>query len=51
VLTKSQGSSNLLNVALATLAALAKLRTPEELAAMRGKPVDQMRPFWDRKRN
>lgn len=48
VLTKSQGSSNLLNVAMATIEALKALRTPEELAAMRGKPVDQMRPFWER---
>ncbi|MFN8376267.1 MAG: 30S ribosomal protein S5 [Anaerolineae bacterium] len=49
VLTKSQGSSNLLNVAMATVAALEKLRSPEQLAAMRGKPVDEMRPFWERK--
>jgi small subunit ribosomal protein S5 len=48
VLTKSQGSSNLLNVAMATIEALRSLRSPEELAAMRGKPVDQMRPFWER---
>jgi small subunit ribosomal protein S5 len=51
VLTKSQGSPNLLNVAMATIAALRKLRSPEMLAAMRGKPVEQMRPFWERKRN
>ncbi|NWF67780.1 MAG: 30S ribosomal protein S5 [Chloroflexi bacterium] len=49
VLTKSQGSSNLLNVAMATLAALEQLRSPEELAAMRGKTADSMRPFWERK--
>lgn len=48
VLTKSQGSSNLLNVAMATIQALKQLRSAEELAAMRGKPVDQMRPFWER---
>lgn len=50
VLTKSQGSNNLLNVAMATIAALEMLRSPEQLAAMRGKPVDQMRPFWERPR-
>ena len=48
VLTKSQGSPNLLNVAMATIQALKQLRSAEELAAMRGKPVDQMRPFWER---
>jgi small subunit ribosomal protein S5 len=50
VLTKSQGSNNLLNVAMATITALQQLHTPEQLAAMRGKPVDQMRPFWERER-
>lgn len=47
ILTKSMGSNNLLNVAMATLAALQELRGPEELAAMRGKPVDEVRPFWE----
>jgi small subunit ribosomal protein S5 len=50
VLTKSQGSNNLLNVAMATIAALEMLRSPELLAAMRGKPTEQMRPFWERQR-
>lgn len=49
ILTKSQGSNNLLNVTMATVDALSQLRSAEELAAMRGKPVDQMRPFWERK--
>jgi hypothetical protein len=35
---------------MATVAALEKLRSPEQLAAMRGKPVDEMRPFWERKK-
>lgn len=48
ILTKSQGSSNLHNVAMATLAALEQLRSAEEMAAMRGKSVDQVRPFWER---
>ena len=50
ILTKSQGSPNLLNVAMATLTALQMLRSPEELAAMRSKPVDEVRPFFERKR-
>jgi len=51
ILTKSQGSNNLLNVAMATMTALQQLRSPHEMAAMRGKPVDLMRPFWERRRN
>jgi small subunit ribosomal protein S5 len=47
ILTKSQGSPNLLNVTMATIAALEQLRSPEQLAAMRGKPVDHVRPFWE----
>jgi small subunit ribosomal protein S5 len=49
ILTKSQGSANLLNVAMATMTALEMLRSPEEMAAMRGKDVEQMRPFWERR--
>jgi small subunit ribosomal protein S5 len=49
ILTKSQGSSNLLNVTMATIKALEILRSAEQLAAMRGKPVDEMRPFWERR--
>lgn len=50
ILTKSQGSSNLHNVAMATLTALEMLRSAEEMAAMRGKSVDEVRPFWERKK-
>lgn len=50
ILTKSMGSNNLLNVAMATMLALEQLRSPEQLAAMRGKPVDEVRPVWERKR-
>lgn len=50
ILTKSQGSSNLLNVAMATLTALESLRSPQEMAAMRGKNVNDVRPFWERQR-
>lgn len=49
ILTKSQGSPNLLNVAMATYTALTELRSAEELAAMRGKNVEDVRPFWERK--
>jgi len=49
VLTKSQGSNNLLNVAMATIEALHMLRSPEQIAAMRGKRVEDVRPFWERK--
>ena len=48
VLSKSQGSPNLLNVAMATFSALEQLRTPEEIAAVRGKPVEELLPFWER---
>ncbi len=48
ILTKSQGSANLLNVAMATLAALQSLHTAEEMAAMRGKRVEDVLPFWER---
>lgn len=48
ILTKSMGSANLLNVAMATFLALQQLRSPEELAAMRGKAVEDVLPFWER---
>jgi len=51
ILTKSQGSPNLLNVAMATLVALQMLQTPEEIAAMRGKDVNDVRPFWLRRKS
>lgn len=49
ILTKSQGSSNLHNVAMATLAALEQLRSSEQVASMRGKNIEHVRPFWERK--
>ncbi len=48
ILTKSQGSSNLLNVAMATLEALQSLHTAQEMASMRGKSVEDVLPFWER---
>ena len=50
ILSKSMGSANILNVAYATLDALNQLRNYEDLAAMRGKEVDALKPFWLRKR-
>lgn len=50
ILTKSQGSNNLLNVTMATLNALQQLRSPEELAAMRGKAINEVRPVWLRRK-
>jgi small subunit ribosomal protein S5 len=48
ILTKSQGSPNLLNVTMATLSALQALRSPHEMAAMRGKKPEELLPFWER---
>lgn len=47
ILTKSQGSSNMLNVAMATFEALQALRSPAETAAMRGKDIEDVLPFWE----
>lgn len=41
--TKSLGSNNKQNVVLATIAGLSELKTPEEVAAKRGKSVDDVR--------
>lgn len=40
--TKSLGSSNKQNVVLATLSALSELKSPEEVAALRGKSVAEI---------
>jgi small subunit ribosomal protein S5 len=50
ILSKSQGSSNLLNVTMATIEALKQLRSPQEMAAMRGKDMEELLPFWERAR-
>ncbi len=50
ILSKSQGSPNLLNVTMATLDALSQLRSPEEIAATRGKDPQDLQPFWARQR-
>ncbi|MGF1505433.1 MAG: 30S ribosomal protein S5 [Chloroflexi bacterium] len=50
ILTKSQGSANLLNVAMATIDALDQLMDVNELAEARGKDPRDLMPFWMRGR-
>lgn len=50
ILTKSLGSSNVLNVVQATFDALEQLKSPEEEAARRGKDVAELMPFWERRK-
>ncbi|MCY4464606.1 MAG: 30S ribosomal protein S5 [Chloroflexi bacterium] len=50
ILTKSQGSANLLNVTMATLDALKQLRSAARIAEMRGKRPHEVAPFWERRR-
>lgn len=51
ILTKSLGSNNVLNVLEATMDALEQLKFPEEEAIRRGKPVKEVTPFWERRKN
>lgn len=51
ILTKSLGSSNILNVVTATMQALDQLKSPEEEAARRGKNAKDLIPFWDRRKD
>ena len=46
VLSKCSGSSNVLNVVIATLKGLRSLRSPEQVAEMRGVPVSETTPPW-----
>jgi small subunit ribosomal protein S5 len=50
ILTKSQGSANVLNVVQATFDALEQLKSPQEEAARRGKNVNDLLPFWERRK-
>lgn len=51
ILTKSLGSSNILNVVLATMQALDQLKSIKNEAAMRGKSPEDLIPFWERRKN
>ena len=51
ILTKSLGSANVLNVVKATFDALEQLKSPEQEAIRRGKPVRELLPFWERRKN
>jgi small subunit ribosomal protein S5 len=51
ILTKSLGSSNVLNVVKATFLALEQLKFPEQEAQRRGKPIKDLMPFWERRKN
>ena len=50
ILTKSLGSSNVLNSVQATMHALEALKSPQEEAARRGKSVDDLLPYWERRK-
>ncbi len=50
VLTKSQGSSNMLNVVMATMDGLRQLRQVDAVARERGVPEARVMPFWRRGR-
>ncbi|NMC78162.1 MAG: 30S ribosomal protein S5 [Chloroflexi bacterium] len=51
ILTKSLGSANVLNVVKATFKAMEQLKSPQEEAARRGKPVQELLPFWERRKH
>jgi small subunit ribosomal protein S5 len=50
ILSKSLGSANMLNVVKATMDALSQLKFIEQEAARRGKPVEKLLPFWERRK-
>lgn len=51
ILTKSKGSSNILNVVKATIKALHELQDPAEVAQSRGIPLNRVQPFWISREN
>lgn len=51
ILTKSKGSSNILNVVKATVKALNELQDPAEIAQNRGVHVSRVQPFWLKRGN
>jgi small subunit ribosomal protein S5 len=48
ILSKSLGSANVLNVMMATLDGLQRLRDVRQVAADRGKDQNEVMPFWGR---
>lgn len=48
ILTKSLGSSNTLNVMMATMDGLAQMKNSRQVAADRGKDPAEVTPFWGR---
>ncbi|RME50126.1 MAG: 30S ribosomal protein S5 [Caldilineae bacterium] len=48
ILTKSQGSANILNVVKATMKGLTQMQDPVEVAQQRGVPLKRVQPFWSR---
>ena len=50
ILTKSMGSANVLNVVMATFVALDQMRSAQKEAIRRGKPVEELMPFWERRK-
>jgi small subunit ribosomal protein S5 len=48
ILSKSLGSANVLNVILATMDGLRRLKSVQEVASDRGKEVAEVAPFWSR---
>ena len=46
ILTKSMGSANSINIVRATVEALRQLEGPEEVAARRGLPIDEVAPAY-----
>ena len=49
ILSKSLGSDNTLNVILATMDGLSRLKSVHQVASDRGKEVADVAPFWSRK--
>lgn len=48
ILSKSLGSANVLNVLLATMDGLRRLKSVQQVAVDRGKEVAEVLPFWSR---
>ena len=51
ILTKSLGSSNILNVVRATFNALDQVKSTKDQAAYRGKDINNVKPYWERETN